>query len=133
MMTGSGTSTTSSIVVALTLSQCLSRVVPIWLMVSMDYVTRTEAAKSRLVTRARAPQVIWATLSGGLLLGYTWHYEYISVAQVIYLIVAMLLSYAVCAWRFKVRLGGITGDFLGSAQQVSECALLIGLAWVSGS
>jgi len=30
-------------------------------------------------------------------------------------------------WRFHVRAGGITGDFLGATQQVVECGLLLAL------
>lgn len=120
-----------SIWMALILSQCLSRVVPIWLMVSMEYVTKTEAAKSRLVTRARLPQMCLATALGLLVIGLTWYIDQVSTQQVINLILAMTASYALCYWRFKVRLGGITGDFLGASQQVSECAILIGLAWMS--
>ena len=32
-----------------------------------------------------------------------------------------------CGWRFHVRAGGITGDFLGATQQVCEAALLLAL------
>ncbi len=34
---------------------------------------------------------------------------------------------------FRVRAGGITGDFLGAAPQGSECAMLLALAIVRGS
>jgi adenosylcobinamide-GDP ribazoletransferase len=37
---------------------------------------------------------------------------------------------ALCGWRFHVRAGGVTGDFLGATQQVGECALLLSLALV---
>jgi adenosylcobinamide-GDP ribazoletransferase len=36
----------------------------------------------------------------------------------------------VCGWRFRARLGGITGDFLGATQQVTECALLLALVLI---
>ena len=114
---------------ALLLSQCLSRVVPIWLMVSLDYVTRDEAAKSRLVTRARTPQVLWATLCGCGIMVAAWSLQWITAHQLTIIGVTMIASYLLCYWRFKRRLGGITGDFLGASQQLSECAVLLGLAW----
>lgn len=117
------------IIVAILLGQSLSRVVPIWLMVSLPYVTQTEAAKSRLVTRAQIPQVAWATLCGSALLISFLQYDLVTERQAIYILSAMLFSYGLCYWRFKSRLGGITGDFLGASQQISECAILIGLAW----
>ena len=120
-----------NIVVSILLGQCLSRVVPIWLMVSLPYVTRTEAAKSRLVTKAQMPQVTWATLCGGIALTLSFQYDLITELQALYVFSAMLFSYGLCYWRFKSRLGGITGDFLGASQQISECAILMGLAWNS--
>ena len=122
-----------TIFIAITLSQCLSRVTPIWLMVSLPYVTRTEAAKSRLVTRAQVPQVAWATLSGGIALALSLSYNLVTAQQTLNILIAMLLSYGLCYWRFRARLGGITGDFLGASQQISECAILIGLAWTSAT
>lgn len=120
------------ILVALPLSQGLSRVVPIWLMGSLPYVTRTEAAKSRLVAKAQPAQVLWATLCGFFMLIGATLIELITRDQALFILVAMLVSYGLCYWRFKVRLQGITGDFLGAAQQVSECAILIGIAWTVG-
>ena len=34
----------------------------------------------------------------------------------------------VCGWRFHVRAGGITGDFLGATQQLTDAAILVVLA-----
>jgi cobalamin synthase len=36
----------------------------------------------------------------------------------------------VCGYRFHVRAGGLTGDFLGATEQLCECALLLALACV---
>ena len=120
------------ILIALPLSQGLSRVVPIWLMGSLPYVTRTEAAKSRLVAKAQYPQILWATLCGLFMLIGAALIGLISSDQTLLILATMFISYALCYWRFKVRLQGITGDFLGAAQQVSECAILIGMAWTVG-
>ena len=120
---------TDRIIVALVLSQCLSRVVPIWLMGALPYVTRTEAAKSRLVTRAGWAQVTWATFLGIFAVAISLYEGYLSLTECARVGAAMGAVYVLCHWRFKKRIGGITGDFLGAAQQVSECAILMGLAW----
>ena len=119
------------ILTALVLSQCLSRVVPIWLMVALPYITRTEAAKSRLVTRATWPQMSWATCLGASVMAVTYHFGYIEPFHCARIVMAMGLVCLLCYWRFKARIGGITGDFLGAAQQLSECAILMGMAWSS--
>ena len=122
----------SYIVGSLILSQGLSRGVPLWLMGTLEYVTRTEASKSRLVAKAQLPQVFWATSCGLMLILGAAYSQQVSYDQVSRILIAMVLSYGLCYWRFKARLGGITGDFLGASQQVSECAILIGLAWGGG-
>jgi adenosylcobinamide-GDP ribazoletransferase len=46
-------------------------------------------------------------------------------------LVAVLLSVivaVVCGWRFYARAGGLTGDFLGATQQLTDAAILVGLA-----
>jgi adenosylcobinamide-GDP ribazoletransferase len=40
---------------------------------------------------------------------------------------AVLVATA-CGWRFHVRAGGITGDFLGATQQLVDAAILVALA-----
>ena len=42
--------------------------------------------------------------------------------------VACVVVASVCGYRFHVRAGGITGDFLGATEQVSECTLLLAFA-----
>ena len=119
------------ITTALVLSQGLSRVVPIWLMRALPYVTQGEAAKSRLMTRARLPQLCWATLCGLLALLTAFQLQLISGTQLVLIVAMMFVSTALCYWRFRARVGGITGDFLGAAQQISECAILLALAWTT--
>jgi adenosylcobinamide-GDP ribazoletransferase len=33
-----------------------------------------------------------------------------------------------CGWRFRARAGGITGDFLGATQQLTDATILVVLA-----
>lgn len=113
---------------ALVVSHVLARVAPVWLMASMPYVTDEAHARSRPVVRAGLPQAVVATGAGAL-----------AVAAAVVLLpaaaprfpvaYALLLPVALlCAWRFRRRAGGITGDFLGATEQVAECAVLLALA-----
>ena len=44
-------------------------------------------------------------------------------------LVAGVVCGVICGWRFHRRAGGITGDFLGALQQVSQIAMLAVLLW----
>ncbi len=132
---------------ALLLAHCLARVGPVWLMVAMPYVSDA-AAKSRQVTRGGVAQGVLATAVGmavpvalvaaggaagaaavvaagqgagsggwGLIAG-------INGASALAAFAAMALSTALCGWRFRARAGGVTGDFLGAAEQVNEIVIL---------
>ena len=107
---------------ALLLAHCLARVGPVWLMVAMPYVSDA-AAKSRQVTRAGAAQGVLATVIGVASAGS------IVVAGgaigATAALAAMALATALCGWRFRERAGGVTGDFLGAAEQVNEIVILI--------
>lgn len=111
---------------ALVVSHTLARVGPIWLMVAMPYVTGEEA-KSRLVTRASAPQGAVATGVGVAVLCLSLGYGAVSVAEAGAVIAAVVGTTAICGWRFRARAGGVTGDFLGAAEQVAEIAILYAL------
>ncbi len=39
--------------------------------------------------------------------------------------VAAAVATALCGWRFRARAGGVTGDFLGAAEQVNEIVILL--------
>lgn len=116
----------------LVVSQSLGRTPAIWLMGLLPYVTPDEAARSRLVARAGLPQIVVATAWAGLVLGLVAWIHAWSAARVIALGVALIVVTALCAWRFRARLGGITGDFLGATEQVAEIVLLGVLAWRLG-
>ncbi len=112
---------------ALLLAHCLARVGPVWLMVAMPYVSDA-AAKSRQVTRAGVPQGALATAIGvaaagvPVVAGGT-----ISATGALAAFAAMLLATVLCGWRFRARAGGVTGDFLGAAEQVNEIAILFAI------
>ena len=111
------------------LSQSLSRMFPIWLMVRLPYVTSDEASKSRRVPRAGMLQGILATIVPLSLSAGFWVCGWIEIAPIGYAWLCGVLLMFICAWRFVVRAGGITGDFLGATQQITEIGILAALVW----
>jgi adenosylcobinamide-GDP ribazoletransferase len=113
---------------ALVLAEAVSRWPPVVLMAIMPYATPRTDARSRAVVSARAPQAVVATLSAvGLVVAAT-SAQVLPVATAGAVLLAPAALAAVCAWRFHVRAGGITGDFLGATQQVGVSATLAALA-----
>jgi len=112
--------------VGLVLSHTLARVGPIWLMVALPYVTDA-AAKSRLVTRATAAQGGLATLIGLAGLTGIIGLGFAPPRSALPVLLAAVGVTVVCGWRFHARTGGVTGDFLGAAEQVGEVAILLAL------
>ena len=112
---------------ALLLVHCLSRVGPVWLMVAMPYVSDA-AAKSREVTRAGAAQGVLATAIGAVSAGgVAVAGGTVAAAAALAAFAAMALATTLCGWRFRERAGGVTGDFLGAAEQVNEIVILIAI------
>lgn len=114
---------------ALALVGCAARVGPIWQMVMIPYVS-TQDAKSRDVTRARAPQGWVATAWLGIALLCV--HRVCAPARMVWLVGLLMLVTAVASFRFLRRAGGITGDFLGATEQLCEIAGLAVLAWGRG-
>jgi adenosylcobinamide-GDP ribazoletransferase len=116
---------------ALVLTQALSRTGPVGLMVTMPYVTADEASKSRLLTRATFAQGLcalgWSALVAWGVTAFGLRGTEVAAAAG-----AGAAATVVCGARFHARAGGITGDFLGATQQVSECAMLLALALAHG-
>ncbi len=115
---------------AIVVVHACSRVPPIWLMRALPYVTSDAASRSRLVARPGHAQVLLATLSGGLVLLAAVALALLSIGQAWALVVVGVGVALVGGWRFVVRAGGITGDFLGATQQVVEGLGLLALLWV---
>jgi adenosylcobinamide-GDP ribazoletransferase len=117
---------------ALVLTGCLSRTPPIWLMVALPYVTSNAASRSGSVARITRAQAMLATACPLLLTGTFLWKGWLEASTAWALLGAGGLTALVCGWRFRVRAGGLTGDFLGATQQVGECALLLVLALARG-
>jgi adenosylcobinamide-GDP ribazoletransferase len=109
--------------VALLLAGAASRVPPVWLMAALPYVSVD--SRSRPVTRGGALQAAMATALCAGILGAA--HAVLSPLAVLAMVAVSLGTALLCGWRFHVRAGGITGDFLGATQQVCEAALLLAL------
>lgn len=113
---------------ALVLSQTVSRTTPVWLMAMLPYVSPSETARSEKAVTRNAGQAVVATLfaamaTAGLVLDQDLPLRGVLTAMTVALVLAV-----VCGWRFHVRAGGITGDFLGATQQLTDAAILVTLA-----
>ncbi|MEM7449460.1 MAG: adenosylcobinamide-GDP ribazoletransferase [Myxococcota bacterium] len=114
---------------ALLLSATLTRVAPVWLMSFLPYVTPRTNAKSSVVAAAGPLENAIATGLGVLVLGAGWRWGGISVHELLCICLGLPGLSLFLAWRFRVRAGGWTGDFLGATQQCAECLVLAALSW----
>lgn len=113
---------------ALVLSQTVSRTTPVWLMAVLPYVSPAATARSEKAVTRNARQAVIATVfaavvTTGLVLG-----PHLPLRGVLTAMAVALALTVVCGWRFHVRAGGITGDFLGATQQLTDAAILVTLA-----
>jgi len=112
----------------LLLGQTISRTTPVWLMAALPYVTPGDSAQSsKLVTGNMVHALlasVFATIAVCMLVvGNLLPVQAILMSLVLSVVVAVL-----CGWRFHARAGGITGDFLGATQQLTDAAILVLLA-----
>jgi adenosylcobinamide-GDP ribazoletransferase len=115
---------------ALVFVAAASRAFPVWLMAALPYVTPVETARSGDAVRAGWTQATVATACA-LLFALGWGVPHLGPAALLALWAAGVAT-ALLGWRFWVRAGGITGDFLGATQQVAEVVLLVTLARQTG-
>jgi adenosylcobinamide-GDP ribazoletransferase len=113
---------------ALVLSQTVSRTTPVWLMAALPYVSPSETARSENAVTRSAGLAVIATLFAGTVATVLLTGQFLSSVGVLVAMAVALLLAVVCGWRFHVRAGGITGDFLGATQQLTDAAILVALA-----
>ena len=117
---------------ALIVVGCLSRTTPVWLMAVLPYVTAESLSKSQQVTRVSFAQALLATLWPLILVSVTTAQHFLAPVAALALAGVALLVAIWLGAGFRGRAGGVTGDFLGATQQVSECAMLATLVWLQG-
>jgi adenosylcobinamide-GDP ribazoletransferase len=114
---------------AIPLVACVSRTGPVWLLWLLPYASRPSVAKSAIFADIAPPQVSLATLTSVAIAALLVACHVTSFLRVAALFGAVAVAVASTARIYQRRLGGITGDFLGATEQVSELAAYAALAW----
>jgi adenosylcobinamide-GDP ribazoletransferase len=110
---------------AFLLAQLLSRLPVVWLMAALPYVTPAAVARSADVARApRSAALVATALTAGFTAALV-RPGWLALPRAAGGAAAAVVVFLLCAWRFRARAGGITGDFLGAAQQLGEAAVLV--------
>jgi adenosylcobinamide-GDP ribazoletransferase len=113
---------------ALPLVGMAARAAPVWQTALLPYVLST-TSRSPGVTRARWPQAtiatLWALLGAAAMVAA----HQATAARMGAMLGAMALVTVVSGVRYMRRLGGITGDFLGTTEQLCELVGYAALAW----
>lgn len=109
-----------------------ARVGPVWLLLSQPYVNERPDAKSQGMFATRwvhlATALGWGSIAAGLAVGAGW----LSALAVIVGALAPLATSVVLGRHFRQRIGGVTGDLLGMAEQVAEAASWLALSAALG-
>ena len=113
--------------VALVMVHSLARLSPPWMLAVLPYVTPLDQSRNRAVTGAGWVQTVAATLGAVLVMGALVAAGFAVLPTVVTAIGGVGAATMLLAWYFKFRAGGVTGDFLGAAEQASECVVLIAL------
>ncbi len=112
----------------LVLSQTASRLAPVLLLRCLPYVSPNTTSRSQHHVKVQNAHLV---LAGMWTLGVCAAlvcFTHLTVRRVVLSLAAQALTVLWIGWRVHRRAGGVTGDFLGAAQQLGELALLLGLA-----
>jgi adenosylcobinamide-GDP ribazoletransferase len=112
----------------LLLGQTLSRTTPVWLMAALPYVTPAGSSRSSNVMDGQWIHAVVASLFAALATCVLAVGRLLPVQPILVSLVLAVIVTVVCGWRFHARAGGITGDFLGATQQLTDAAILVVLA-----
>ena len=61
---------------------------------------------------------------GIVITSFAVHIQWLELVQALQMWVLVIAVTTVLGWRFQKRVGGLTGDFLGATQQITELAVL---------
>ena len=114
---------------SLPLAMCAARTAPTWLLLAMPYTSAPETARSQPVARTGIWQTAVATAWLGGACALALRLGVTSPARLAALIAVLAATAALTGHRYARRLGGVTGDFLGATEQLTEIAVLAALAW----
>lgn len=113
--------------VGFVLGQSLSRALPVMQLGMQPYARRDDPeSKSRDVARSGRAQ---ALIAAGWVAAIAWGASVwgVPTAGIVGALVAMLVVGVALGVYFQRRAGGLTGDFMGTLQQVSELGILMAL------
>jgi len=112
---------------ALVVTHCFARTPPVWLMGTLPYVTPKHTSRNPL-SGAGPAQLLLAAVWPATIAAAAVTHGLFSLSEMLALGAAAIAVATLCGWRFRVRAGGLTGDFLGATEQLCECAFLLVLA-----
>jgi adenosylcobinamide-GDP ribazoletransferase len=111
--------------VGLIASHCLARLSPVYLLYALPYVTDPSVAKSGLLRRTAGAQVAVAVAGSVAVLVLLVRAGLLAPSTASWSLAATALSALILRSWFLARAGGVTGDFLGAAEQVAEVTTLM--------
>ena len=94
---------------------------------ALPYVTNATYSKSGAVASAGRAQAAVALLWTCAIAAALVRMRLTSFRATIAALGAAAAVTLIAGLRFRARAGGVTGDFLGAAQQVAECAIVVAL------
>lgn len=113
--------------IALIATQCFARLPPVWLMSALSYVTANDTRRSPAFDGGPGPLMLASAITA-IAAAYFDLRGWISLSELLAMGASGVSIAIICGWRFHVRAGGLTGDFLGATEQVCECGMLLVLA-----
>lgn len=108
-------------IICIIAAHSVSRLAPVFVIQLYDYVTDSDASKSKFVASRKLPvgELIAAIILGLLPMAFlSWHF-------LLALIPVAYATWSLATW-FKKWIGGYTGDCLGTVQQVTEIVFYLG-------
>jgi adenosylcobinamide-GDP ribazoletransferase len=114
---------------ALVVTGALARVGPVFLALSLPYVTRPETSKSADLVRVSTGHASVAAAWGLAVLVTAVATSAITTERAATLVVALVVTTAASGLVYARRAGGVTGDFLGATEQLGEIVTLVVFAW----
>jgi adenosylcobinamide-GDP ribazoletransferase len=112
----------------LLLGQTLSRTAPVWMMAALPYVTPETSSRSLHLANGKPIHALIASLFAVIAIALLVVGKLLPLQSVLVAVLLSVIVAVVCGWRFYARAGGLTGDFLGATQQLTDAAILVGLA-----